>query len=69
MALSLLVFTGVVLRAEVAGLVIVFALQSLFEGSISFFSLVKIGLISCLVSLGQFSPDVQLSTFDTFSKP
>ena len=51
-AIALLTFTAVVFRAEVALLLGPLALQLLLTNKISFVSLIKVGLISGLFSLG-----------------
>ncbi|KAI0034769.1 alpha-1,6-mannosyltransferase subunit [Vararia minispora EC-137] len=51
MALFLFTSAGVVLRAEVTGLLIPFALQCLAEGSIAFFDLIRTGIMSGLISI------------------
>ncbi|PPQ92580.1 hypothetical protein CVT25_007272 [Psilocybe cyanescens] len=50
-AISLLTFTGVVLRAEVALLLGPLSLQLLYSRQVSLFRLLKVGLISALLSL------------------
>ncbi|KDR68602.1 hypothetical protein GALMADRAFT_146254 [Galerina marginata CBS 339.88] len=51
-AISLLTFTAVVFRAEVVLLLGPFALQLLYLGQIPFLKLVKVGMLSGLISLG-----------------
>ncbi|KZV62383.1 glycosyltransferase family 22 protein [Peniophora sp. CONT] len=51
-AFSLLTFAGVVLRAEIAALLIPLALQSLLSGHVSFIKLVRTGVLAALVSIG-----------------
>jgi len=55
-AISLLVFTTAVFRAEVALLLGPLALQSLVQNHTSFRSIMKVGLISGLLSLGEIWP-------------
>ncbi|TCD62400.1 dolichyl-P-Man:Man(7)GlcNAc(2)-PP-dolichol alpha-1,6-mannosyltransferase [Steccherinum ochraceum] len=51
LAFSLLTFTAIVLRAEVALLVVPLALQYLLVGGISFFSLIKVGGLTAVASI------------------
>ncbi|KAI0312103.1 Alg9-like mannosyltransferase family-domain-containing protein [Amylostereum chailletii] len=53
-ALALLTFTAVVFRSEVALFLAPIALQSLFNRSITFTKLLKVGLVSGLTSIGTF---------------
>src|SRR6266702_4363336 len=57
-AVALLTFAAVVIRAELAALLGSFAIQLLLDGRISLTRLIKVGLISSLVSVGVslFSP-------------
>jgi hypothetical protein len=48
----LLTFAAVVIRMEIAGLLGLFAIQLLSNGTLSFTRLVKVGIISGLVSIG-----------------
>jgi hypothetical protein len=47
-----LTFAAVIIRLEIAGLLGLFAIQLLFDGTLSITRLVKIGIISGLVSIG-----------------
>ena len=51
-SLFLLTFTAVVFRAEIALLLAPLCLQLLYNKQISLFSLVKVGLVSGIFSLG-----------------
>ena len=51
-AAVLLTFAAVVIRVEIAGLLGLFAIQLLFDGTLSITRLVKVGIISGLVSIG-----------------
>jgi hypothetical protein len=51
-AVALLAFAAVVIRAEIAGLLGLLSIQLLSNGSLSLTRLVKIGIISSLVSVG-----------------
>jgi alpha-1,6-mannosyltransferase len=54
-AISLLTFTAVIFRAEVAFLLGPLCLHLLITRRITFSKLIRIGLVSGLVSLGEFS--------------
>ncbi|KAI0306185.1 Alg9-like mannosyltransferase family-domain-containing protein [Multifurca ochricompacta] len=51
LAIGLLAFAAVVIRAEIAGLLGLFAVQLLADGSLSVARLIKIGIISSLASI------------------
>jgi uncharacterized membrane protein len=51
-AVALLAFAAVVIRAEIAGLLGLFAIQLLLDGTFSIKRLVKVGIIPSLVSIG-----------------
>lgn len=51
-AVVLLTFAAVVIRMEIAGLLGLLAIQLLSDGSLSITRLIKVGIISGLVSLG-----------------
>ena len=51
-AVALLTFAAVVIRIEIAGLLGLFAIQLLLDSTLSITRLVKVGLISGLVSIG-----------------
>lgn len=51
-AVVLLTFSAVVIRLEIAGLLGLFVIQILFDGTLSITRLVKVGIISGLVSIG-----------------
>lgn len=56
-AIALLTFAAVAIRMEIAGLLGLFAIQLLFDGTLSITRLVKVGIISGLVSIGmRFDP-------------
>ncbi|KAF8486292.1 glycosyltransferase family 22 protein [Russula ochroleuca] len=51
-AVALLTFAAVVIRMEIAGLLGLFAIQLLSDGTLSITRLVKVGIVSGLVSIG-----------------
>jgi hypothetical protein len=51
-AVALLTFVAVVIRAEIAGLLGLFTIQLLSNGSLSVTRLIKVGIISTGVSIG-----------------
>jgi alpha-1,6-mannosyltransferase len=51
-AVALLTFAAVVIRMEIAGLLGLFAIQLLLDGTLSITRLIKVGIISGLVSIG-----------------
>jgi hypothetical protein len=51
-AIALLTFAAVAIRVEIAGLLGLFAIQLLFDSTLSITRLVKVGIISGLVSIG-----------------
>jgi alpha-1,6-mannosyltransferase len=51
-AVALLTFAAVAIRVEIAGLLGLFAIQLLWNGTLSITRLVKVGIISGLVSIG-----------------
>jgi hypothetical protein len=51
-AVALLTFVAVVIRAEVAGLLALFTIQLLSNGSLSITRLMKVGIISTGISIG-----------------
>jgi alpha-1,6-mannosyltransferase len=61
----LLTFAAVVIRMEIAGLLGLLAIQLLSDGSLSITRLIKVGIISGLVSLGMFLHHSALYPFMT----
>ena len=51
-AVAVLTFAAVVIRMEIAGLLGLLAIQLLFDGTLSVARLIKVGIISGLVSIG-----------------
>lgn len=51
-AVALLTFAAIVIRAEVAGLLGLFTIQLLSNGSLSITRLIKVGIISAGISIG-----------------
>jgi alpha-1,6-mannosyltransferase len=51
-AVALLTFAAVAIRMEIAGLLGLFAIQLLLDGTLSITRLVKVGIISGLLSIG-----------------
>jgi alpha-1,6-mannosyltransferase len=51
-AVALLTFAAVAIRIEIAGLLGLFVIQLLLDGTLSITRLVKVGIISGLVSIG-----------------
>ena len=56
----LLTFVAVVIRAEIFGLLGLFTLQLLSDGSLSFTRLVKVGILSSLVFIGTMLRSVNI---------
>jgi len=52
LAVALLTFAAVVIRMEIAGLLGLFAIQLLLDGTLSITRLIRVGIISGLVSIG-----------------
>jgi alpha-1,6-mannosyltransferase len=55
-AIALLTFATVVFRSEIFLLLVPVVLQSLFLGYTSLLNIVRVGLISGLISLGSYGP-------------